>query len=550
MNPKIYIVLLVFIISQFSVSGGKKESSKLDGIIIMEAESTKSDLGKWKVIRENDPNYVVEARGGAHIEFTGNGINGGKADSPLEYTFTAPSDGVYQLLIRCRKRLEGTMSDKCNDGWIRMEGDFDTGNDIPAADLMKDEKFFGGEAERWGWGSQLDWQGHIKRDALYKLKKGKKYTIVMSGRSIRWNVDYLVMFNTSKYSVQQAIGIVDPVTVAREKKIKENIVVMEAESTTSDLGKWILIKRVNENYVSGASGVGQLEFTGNGINGGNADSPLEYSFTAPSDGVYQLMIRCRKRLEGEKGDKCNDGWVKLEGDFETANDVPTGDLKKNEKIFGGDEDKWGWATQLDWQGHIKREALYKLKKGVKYTITLSGRSIRWSVDYLVMYNTTNYAKQEVLDIIDPTYGKKAAPVLGWNTEVKGFVNCYFDKPNKAFAINTTEVPTDKWSAVNKKFEGESGMYTITFTSLLETDGECMYKVVVDGKTVLEVANPRIFGTDKREYSPHKVSVNNVELKKESLLQVEFISNSNNLVKEGSGFGYARARWQDLEIVKQ
>ena len=79
-------------------------------------------------------------------------------------------------------------------------------------------------------------------------------------------------------------------------------------------------------------------------------SNIEYIFSVPESGTYQLLIRCHKRLEGESGDKCNDGWVKMAGDFTSGNDVPTEDLKSDEKFFGGSAVQWGWAEKLDWQG--------------------------------------------------------------------------------------------------------------------------------------------------------------------------------------------------------
>jgi len=49
-----------------------------DGLLVMEAESTTSKLGAWKPKTDN-PGFT----GRGHLEFTGNGINGGKPDSPL-----------------------------------------------------------------------------------------------------------------------------------------------------------------------------------------------------------------------------------------------------------------------------------------------------------------------------------------------------------------------------------------------------------------------------------------------------------------------------------
>lgn len=164
---------------------------------------------------------------------------------------------------------------------------------------------------------------------------------------------------------------------------KDGLVVMEAESTTSSKGKW-----EKKKDVEGFTGDGHLEFTGNGKNGGPATSPLKYRFTVKEDGEYQLFIRARKRLEGEPGDKCNDGYVKLTGKFEAGDgnrDAPKEILKKDTKLYGGDADKWAWASKLD-ANHKKYNPRYKLKAGEKYTLTLSGRSIRWNVDRIVFQN--------------------------------------------------------------------------------------------------------------------------------------------------------------------
>lgn len=330
----------------------------------------------------------------------------------------------------------------------------------------------------------------------------------------------------------------------------KNVVVIEAESTKSDLGKWIKVTPADSNYVNNAGGNAHIEFTGNTINGGNADSPLEYEFTVPQTGVYQLIIRCNKRLMGVPGDKCNDGWVKVAGNFESGNEIPTDDLKKDEKFFGGAAGVWGWGDQLDWQGHIKRYALYKFTAGEKYTFVMSGRSIRWNVDKIIFFDTLSYKMDDIKKIIDPESMKVDETPLKWNMKVEGFVPAYYDGGNKAFAINTIKEPTDKWAAATQVFKGKKGKYTVNFTSLCELDGECSYKVFIDGKEIISTTNPRIHGTNKVDYTPNVVSVKDVKLKTGSIVKVEFLSHSNKLVPEKDAFGYARARWRDIEFVKQ
>lgn len=54
---------------------------------------------------------------------------------------------------------------------------------------------------------------------------------------------------------------------------KNGIVVFEAESTASDLGKW-----VEKTEIDGFNGSGYMEFTGHSPGSSLASSPLEYEF--------------------------------------------------------------------------------------------------------------------------------------------------------------------------------------------------------------------------------------------------------------------------------
>ena len=65
----------------------------------------------------------------------------------------------------------------------------------------------------------------------------------------------------------------------------DGLVVMEMENTGSPLGLWIKINPGDANYVSGATGSGHLEFTGNTINGGDPESPLTYQFKINQGGT-------------------------------------------------------------------------------------------------------------------------------------------------------------------------------------------------------------------------------------------------------------------------
>jgi hypothetical protein len=132
---------------------------------------------------------------------------------------------------------------------------------------------------------------------------------------------------------------------------------------------------------------------------GKPNSPLAYKFTAPKTGNFKLMLMTSKRLEGVKSDWCNDAFVRLSGDYESANTLTTEDLQKDIKILqdGNDEVpelEWHWASTAEKDRHVYNEFIYKLKEGETYTLTLSGRSKRFSVDYIVLYDTDAFETKE------------------------------------------------------------------------------------------------------------------------------------------------------------
>ncbi len=365
---------------------------------------------------------------------------------------------------------------------------------------------------------------------------------------------------------------------------KNGYVVIEMESTKSPLGEWKKIQKGDATFIPEASGGVHLEFTGNNPSSGPANSPLEYTFKINNPGIYHLMIRGSKRLDGAEGDKCNDSFVRIEGDYTSPyigdpKELPDyKGLSTNQKIFGGlAHPAMGWATTLDYLGHIKKKPRYVFKAGQTYKIIFSGRAQRWNPDFFILYNesmlTTDDAQQ-----ISPT-GKiallpkkekvptekvavvPAIPVVSDpNCWTKGFSDTWdlskpedykaigaIEVPKKGFQINTVKQPHNEWATAKTIYDGVSGVFNLIFTSLLETDGECYYKVLINGKTVLEYQNPRIHGTENKEYTPYVVGVKNIKLEKGDTIQVDFKSNSNGLVPEKGDFGWARARWKSISI---
>lgn len=187
-----------------SVAGGRVVPLHVerDGVVIMEAEDTVSDLGQW-VKKTELPEYTGEA----YLEFTGNTPHSGPPKSPLHYRFKIKKSGLYTLHLRCAKEKVGGRIDLANDCYVRVEGDYDEGPkagdkhmDQARLELLrKDTKFFGGEVNEFAWasGHRLDPGGKKnKRVAIYDFKPGETYRLIVSGRSQLFKLDRILFKHT------------------------------------------------------------------------------------------------------------------------------------------------------------------------------------------------------------------------------------------------------------------------------------------------------------------------------------------------------------------
>lgn len=175
--------------------------------IVCEMENTSSDLGLWELITPSHANYFdpdgeISPINETYLEFTGNSPAGVGSDrSPLEYTFICPKTAKYDLFMRMHQRLEGQPEDRCNDVYIKMAGNFTSAvGSIPTEHFKVDEKFFG-RGHNWGVGYRLDLEVngvHKTSVARYNLIEGEEYTLTISGRSKRTNLDYWILIDTSE----------------------------------------------------------------------------------------------------------------------------------------------------------------------------------------------------------------------------------------------------------------------------------------------------------------------------------------------------------------
>ncbi|NIJ45522.1 hypothetical protein FHR24_001990 [Wenyingzhuangia heitensis] len=179
-----------------------------NGLLIMEAESTKSDYGKW-VFETTTPDF----KGTGYLRY--NGPFSGS--SPLSYTFKIKNSGIYRLMIR-NSKPEGVESDANNDCFIRMEGDFTAGtidscvnnsekSSKSTSVLKQDKKFFGvggtGEFKNPAGIMDLGHGNDKKLWATYNFKADNIYTLVITGRSSKYCIDRILLVDLHKYQYSE-----------------------------------------------------------------------------------------------------------------------------------------------------------------------------------------------------------------------------------------------------------------------------------------------------------------------------------------------------------
>lgn len=131
-------------------------------------------------------------------------------------------------------------------------------------------------------------------------------------------------------------------------------------------------------------------------------------------------------------------------------------------------------------------------------------------------------------------------------QIDTFVIAYKDKGRNAIAVNAGRYK-NRFAATQKVFEGGSGYYNITITTLTEEDGESTFRFKVNETIVGEFQNPET----PKDMEPYIYIFKNVLIKKGDVIQIESNTHSNGKIPEGNGFAFARGRWRsiDLKCVK-
>ncbi|MFS4417378.1 hypothetical protein [Maribacter sp. 2307ULW6-5] len=348
------------------------------------------------------------------------------ARDPLWFICAGPMQMPYEMLQAApkdkRRHIYAISHSKWNNEhvhgehtktWADMKADFPemTFHEIADQNTSNGEDDFHSHIQNWFWLRDSDdenWQWlyamddteQVDRLENWKSDAEKGFDISDAGMTY-WHITGGPNGGNEKAGWREAKALLE--NKPKEEGTTPEIVLtsadyifLEAESTGSDLGEWLSIKKGDPHYIDGASGFAQLEFQGNAPDGGTPNSPLQYAFNAPKDGNYRLLIMTSKRLGGASGNRCNDVYVKLDGNYASATTLPKETLETylNFSQEGGPETPelaWHWAQRAEKVKDEHFELMYNLKKGETYTLTVAGSSQRFSMDYMLFYNADKFS---------------------------------------------------------------------------------------------------------------------------------------------------------------
>ncbi len=372
--------------------------------------------------------------------------------------------------------------------------------------------------------------------------------------------------------------------------VGDDFIAFEAESTTSELGtNWVITYEggTGDDDVAGdlpASGGAYIETTTGNVGGTGASGGvdmLQYKFTPKTSGTYTLTGRMAQNLslvtDTKKWDKCNDILLKMEGDY-TATATPLAYLQAWNKYYGrGYENnlpKWGAFVKLDVVVNgtdTKYNAVYTLKAGEEYTLSISARSKGLIIDYFLLKKTVTglgenvdiatlfsdtYRPEGGFTTVNETYkGTDFTPITSASQTTiaaSDFVTAKADYLKDADGNQTYMSIVDwcKWGAAEVEYKGEDADVNVFINTILEEDGESTYKVFVDDTLIGEVTNDYIYGTTTPNYTikESKLTAAKIAITNGAKIRVEFCSATNGKVPEGTTTATSRGRWASVVIT--
>ncbi|MBT9187581.1 hypothetical protein [Zobellia russellii] len=128
------------------------------------------------------------------------------------------------------------------------------------------------------------------------------------------------------------------------------------------------------------------------------------------------------------------------------------------------------------------------------------------------------------------------------SQVESFVKPYKDHSRNAIAIDAV-AHKNKFAATQKVFEGNSGRYNITLTTLTEEDGESTYRLKINDALIGEFQNPE----NRPDMAAYTQTFKNISVNTGDIIQIESNTHSNGKIPEDDAYAFARGRWRSISF---
>jgi hypothetical protein len=133
----------------------------------------------------------------------------------------------------------------------------------------------------------------------------------------------------------------------------------------------------------------------------------------------------------------------------------------------------------------------------------------------------------------------------------GAVPYYVDNGNDALAIAANVVENRVgFARASRTFDGPTGTYDVTITTLTEEDGESTYRMLVNGVQVATFENPFIYDPpdSPQDLLPHTHTWFGISIPNGATIAIESNADTNGQIPEAGGTAWARGRWRQIELT--
>ncbi|MEO0796701.1 MAG: DUF5060 domain-containing protein [Verrucomicrobiota bacterium] len=342
---------------------------------------------------------------------------------------------------------------------------------------------------------------------------------------------------------------------------QNGIVVIEPENGDL-LSDWVARPTTHpgDPSMAGSLGNGWLEWTGaqsfgNTLSESQVNGILTYNFVIETEGVYYFRWRSKQYNVGTF-DSGNDNFV----NFATGTPVSGfQDFGQFHKVWVQSKQDWSWRTTFEPHhgDHYADNLIRRYYTPGVHTIRIAARSPGHSIDRIVLFHESVDFNQSAFESAaesprDGSGGGGGSDLVfdareDFPSLDSGEVPYYVDNTYNALAINAGNVNyRDKFARAELTFDGDSDEYDVTITTVVEYDGESIYRLLINGTQVATYTNPRV--DEAGDLQPNTHTWSGITINNGDTIAIESNTASNGLIPEDDAFAWARGRWRQLELT--